>query len=76
MHGKRLMMHTRIDPSSHCFRLCLGSHENYDVTRLCRTTEWQDASLRLFDFRENAFHLFFAEGAQRLTLGVTERAVL
>src|SRR6266496_5947872 len=30
----------------------------------------------LFDLRENAFHLFFAEGAQRLTLGVTERAVL
>ena len=84
MHRKRLMMHTRIDPSSHCFRLCLSSHENYDVTRLCRTTPksfasrqpWQGASLRLFDLRQNAFHLFFAEGAQRLTFGVTERAVL
>src|SRR5438552_615411 len=30
----------------------------------------------LFDLLQNAFHLFFAEGAQRLTLGVTERAVL
>ena len=55
---------------------CLSSHENYDVTRSCRTTAWQDVSLRLFDLRQNAFHLFFAEGAQRLTLGVTERAVL
>jgi hypothetical protein len=36
----------------------------------------QDASLRLFDLRQNAFHLFFAEGAQRLSLRVTERAVL
>jgi hypothetical protein len=30
----------------------------------------------LFNLRQNAFHLFFAEGSQRLTLGVTERAVL
>jgi hypothetical protein len=74
MHRKRLTMHTRIDLSSHCFRL--NSHENYDVPRLWRTTVCRDASLRLFDLRKNAFHLFFAERAQRLTLGVTERAVL
>jgi len=37
---------------------------------------WTTARQLLFDLRQNAFHLFFAECAQRLTLGVTERAVL
>jgi len=30
----------------------------------------------LFDFRQNGFHFFPAEGAQRLALGITERTVL
>src|SRR6266478_2964486 len=65
--------------SCRCFISSLNlaaSTHNDRFGRLSQTTAWQDASLRLFDFRENAFHLFFAEGAQCLTLGVTERAVL